>query len=273
MAMGQNRYGKSGIRLVKVTRHPDRHELRDLTVDVSLEGDFDAVHLAGDNTGLTATDTMRNAVYALAHQHKLQDIESFAQALVDHFLTAGPRVTGARIAIAEHPWERLGTHAHAFQRATGGRHTTIATADSLEAGIEDLSVLKTTESGFEGFHKDRLTTLEDTKDRILATSVSATWSYRDRHADFASIRRSAHELLLRAFSDHYSPSVQYTLHRMGEAVLDAHPEIERIHLSLPNRHHLLVDLSPYGLSNDNQVFQATTEPYGLIEGTVERSGR
>jgi urate oxidase len=273
MAMGQNRYGKSGIRLVKVVRHPDRHELRDLTVDVSLEGDFDAVHLEGDNTGLVATDTMRNAVYALARQHELQDIESFALTLVDHFLDAGPRVTGARIAIAEHPWERLGTHEHAFQRGSGGRAIAIATAESLQAGIEDLTVLKTTESGFEGFHKDRFTTLEDTTDRILATTVSATWTYRDRHADFGRIRRGAHEVLLRAFADHYSPSVQYTLHRMGEAVLEPHPQIERIHLSLPNRHHLLVDLSPFGLSNDNQVFQATTEPYGLIEGTVERSGR
>jgi urate oxidase len=273
MAMGQSNYGKSGIRLVKLVRGPDRHELRDLTVDVSLEGDFDAVHTAGDNAGLPATDTMRNVVYALARGHDIEDIETFGLALVDHFLGAAPRVTGARVRIAQHPWERLGAHPHAFQRGSGGRRVATVTGESIEAGIEDLTVLKTTESGFEGFHRDRFTTLEDTTDRILATAVAATWTYRDRQADFGRVWHGAREVILRTFSDHYSPSVQYTLHRMGEAVLSAHPEIERIRFSLPNRHHLLVDLSPFGVPNDGEIFHATTEPYGLIEGTVERSGR
>lgn len=267
--LGPNSYGKSAIRLVKVARKPDRHELQDLTVDVALEGDFEAAYTAGDNAGLVATDTVRNVVHAVAQELDFDDIEDLGRALVERLLEIGPRVTGVRTCIAQHPWERLDAHEHAFQGGAGGRRIAIVTNASVEAGIDDLTLLRTTGSGFEGYQRDRYTTLAETGDRILATSVAATWSYPDRAVDYGRVWRGARAALLRAFADHYSPSVQFTLHRMGRAVLDAHPEIERIRLSLPNRHHLPVDLSPFGL--DSAIFHATTEPSGLIEGTVERS--
>jgi urate oxidase len=274
--LGANRYGKSEVRLVKVRRGADRHELRDLTVDVGLEGDFEAVHVRGDNAGLLATDTMRNTVYALAREHPLDSLESFAAALVEHFLAAAPGVTRAHVRIAEHPWERLGTHPHAFRRGAGGRRLATVTGDAgglrVEAGIDDLLVLKTTGSGFEGFLRERYTTLPETDDRILATSVAATWSYAGDPVDHEAAWEGVRATILEAFADHYSPSVQFTLHHMGEAVLAAHPAVQRIHLVLPNRHHLLYDLERFGLDNPNEVFQATTEPYGLIEGTVARPG-
>jgi len=273
--LGANNYGKSEIRLVKVTRRPDRHDLRDLTVDVALEGDFEAAHVKGDNTGLLATDTMRNTVYALARQHPVDSPESFAIALVDHFLEAGPTVTRVRVKVVEHPWSRLGSHPHAFQGGGGGNHVAIvsgAGADhSIDAGIDDLLVLKTTDSGWEGYLHERYTTLKETSDRMLATVVTARWSYREADMDFDAAWTDVRQTLLDTFGDHYSPSVQYTLHRIGQAVLAAHPGVERIHLSLPNKHHLLFDLSPFGLDNPQEIFHATNEPYGLIEGTVERA--
>jgi urate oxidase len=272
MALGRHGYGKSEVRVVKVTRTPGRHVLRDLTVDVALEGDFAAAHTSGDNSALIATDTMRNGVYALARTHPIDSLESFGAALVEHFLAAGPTVTRVRIDVAEHPWERLGDHEHAFQRGHGGTRTATVTGDgaatTYEAGIDDLLVLKTTGSGWEGFVRDEYTTLPETDDRILATIVAARWTYADapEESTWAGVR----DTLLEAFADHYSPSVQFTLNRMGEAVLERHPEVQRIHLSLPNRHHLLFDLKRFGLDNPNVVFHATTEPYGLIEGTIER---
>src|SRR6266536_3555800 len=225
VVLGANNYGKSEIRIVKVTRHPDRHDLRDLAVDVALEGDFEAAHIKGDNTGLLATDTMRNTVYALARQHPLDSPESFAIALVDHFLEAGPSVTRARVRVVEHPWTRLGVHPHAFQRGSGGRHVAIVTGDgtahSIEAGIDDLLVLKTTVSGWEGYLHEQYTTLKETSDRILATIVTARWSYRGADMDFEAAWEDVRHTLLETFGDHYSPSVQYTLHRIGEAVLAA----------------------------------------------------
>jgi urate oxidase len=258
--------------VVKVTRTPGRHALRDLTVDVGLEGDFAAAHTSGDNSALLATDTMRNVVYALARTHPIDSLESFGAALVEHFVAAGPTVARVRIDVAEHPWERLGEHEHAFQRGHGGTRTATVTGDGTTttygAGIDELLVLKTTASGWEGFVRDEYTTLPETDDRILATIVTARWTYADPPDDatWGAVR----DTLMEAFADHYSPSVQFTLHRMGEAVLERHAPVQRIHLSLPNRHHLLFDLERFGLDNPNVVFHATTEPYGLIEGTVER---
>jgi urate oxidase len=279
--LGQNNYGKSRVRLVKVTRLPDRHDLTDLTVDVALEGDFAAAHVAGDNAGLLATDTMRNTVYALAHGHDdVHDIERFGIRLVEHFLATGPSVTRARVGLAAHPWVRLAAgdgspHQHAFQRGSGGDRVATIVSDAggmtVEAGIDGLVVLKTTNSGWEGYHHDRYTSLAETDDRIMATEVTARWTYRSPDIDFTASWEAVRGLVLETFADHYSPSVQFTLHRMGEAVLDARPEIERISFSLPNKHHLLYDLSRFGLENDHEIFHATEEPYGLIEGTVERA--
>jgi urate oxidase len=273
----QAAYGKSDIRLVKVSRGDDRHELSDVTVDVSLEGDFRAAHKDGDNSALLATDTMRNAVYALAAQNAVDDLEEFARVLVEHFVAAGPTVERARVQLVEHPWARLGDQPHAFQRAGGGDRIAVVSGDGhharVEAGIEGLELLRTTGSGWSGFLRDRYTTLPDTEDRILATAVSVRWRYAERGIDFGAAWHAARGALLDSFADHYSPSVQFTLQRMGEAVLRAVEAVERVHLSLPNRHHLLYDLERFGLSNDNQVFHATTEPYGLIEGTVERARR
>jgi urate oxidase len=279
IVLGSNNYGKSEVRLVKVKREPGRHELRDVTVDVALEGDFEAAHVGGDNTGLLATDTMRNTVYALAKDHPLEDIEAFGQALATHFLEAGPLTTRARVRLVEHPWERLvvggAPHEHAFQSGSGGNRTaTVASGGgetAIDAGIEDLVVLKTTQSGWEGYLHDRYTTLPETADRILATAVTATWRYGDADVAFGATWESVRRVLLETFAGHYSRSVQQTLYLMGEAVLEAHPKIERIHLSLPNKHHLLYDLSRFGMENPNEIFHATTEPYGLIEGTVTRA--
>jgi len=279
IVLSQSGYGKSEIRLVKVTRRPDGHDLSDLTVDVGLEGDFDAAYVEGDNTGLLATDTMRNAVYALAKEDPIDNIESFGQRLVEHFLAAGPGVTRARVHIVEHPWDRLQVggrpHEHAFQRGSGGNRVAIVVGGggepTIEAGIDDLLVLKTTDSGWKGFLRDRYTTLPETSDRILATVITARWSYRERDVDFREAWGDVHRTILEAFSDHYSPSVQFTLHHMGEAVLDARPDVARISFSLPNKHHLLYDLGRFGLENENEVFHATDEPFGLIEGTVQRS--
>jgi urate oxidase len=278
IVLSQSGYGKSEVRLVKVSRRPDGHDLHDITVDVALEGDFDAAYTRGDNAGLLATDTMRNTVYALAKEYPIDEIERFGRQLVDHFLAAGPGVTSARVHIVEHPWARLELsgrpHEHAFERGSGGNRVATVVGDGgeprIEAGIDDLLVLKTTGSGWEGFLRDRYTSLPETSDRILATIITARWSYRGADVEFGAAWHGVRGTILEAFCDHYSPSVQFTLHHMGEAVLDARPEVERISFSLPNKHHLLYDLKRFGIDNDNEIFQPTDEPYGLIEGTVQR---
>ncbi|CAN5306666.1 urate oxidase [soil metagenome] len=278
MRMGANSYGKDGIRLVTVARLPDRHEVRDLTVDVRLEGDFARVYTAGDNSAVLPTDTMRTTVYALARAHPLGDVEGFGAALAERFLAATPAASVARIRLSEHPWARVEAggraHPHAFSRSSGERWTaTVAATRSgvrIGAGLEGLVLLKTAGSAFAGFLKDRYTVLEETDDRLLATEMSATWQYASAETDFPACRRDVRRALVEAFADHGSRSLQHTLWAMGEAVLRDCGQVERVSLSLPNRHHFTVDLAPFGLDNDDEVFVATDRPYGVIEGTVER---
>jgi urate oxidase len=278
IVLGQNSYGKSGVRLVKVKRGARRHDLWDLDVAVALEGDFEAAYVEGDNAGLLATDTMRNTVYALARDHLTGSIEEFGLALVDHFLEAGPTVEQAEITITQFPWNRIEVdgrgHDHSFVRGIGERTAKVTGAEgdrSVKAGLDNLLVMKTTQSGWKGFLKERFTTLPDTDDRILATIATAEWSYgKAADLDFDGIWGGVRDRILATFTDHYSPSVQNTLYRIGKAVLEAFPEVEKIRLSFPNKHHIPYDLSRLGMENGNEIFWATDEPYGLIEGTVER---
>jgi urate oxidase len=271
-----NRYGKSRIRLVKVRRSRDPHELVDLTIDVQLEGAFDAVYVAGDNASCLATDTMKNTVYALARQDRLDHIETFASRLAAHFL-AKPAVTAVRIAVTEQPWSHALAgglpHPHAFVQAGGEQWTAVVGAGGgnteVVSGLSHLVLLKTTDSAFQGFPRDEYTTLPDTEDRIMATSVTATWTYRPGMTDY-SVRAAVRRALIETFAAHLSRSVQHTLHAMGEAALAACADLTAITLSLPNRHHLLVDLTPFGLDNPNEIFVATEQPFGLIEATIAR---
>ena len=276
--LSENGYGKSGIRLVKVARRGGQHDLRDLTVAVRLEGDFARAHVDGDNSAVLPTDTMKNTVYALAKDHFDRDIESFGLFLTEHFLRNNPPVARVRVDVSERPWERLVVggepHAHAFSRPGGERRTTRVTrtreGSFVESGLEDLVLAKSARSGFSGFLKDGFTTLKETEDRILATAVKASWLYTGTPKDFDRSFQGIRQTLLETFAGHESASVQHTLHAMGEAVLKDHPEVAEIRLSLPNRHHLLVDLSPFGLENRNEIFVATEEPFGLIEATLKR---
>jgi urate oxidase len=276
VSLAWNRYGKSSVRLVKVRRGANSHDLIDLTLDVALEGAFERVYVEGDNSGCLATDTMKNTVYALAKKDPIDHVESFALRLGAHFASK-PGVSMVRITAAEHPWTRLSAggqpHPHAFAHAGAEEWTTVVTHDasgvSVASGLRGLVVLKTTDSAFSGFPRDQYTTLPETRDRILATSITASWVYVPDFSDFAQ-RTAVRTALVETFAAHRSESVQQTLYAMGEAALLACRGVRDIQLSLPNRHHLLVDLQPFGLDNPNEIFVATEEPFGSIEARITR---
>jgi urate oxidase len=281
--LAENRYGKSRIRLVTVRRGATSHELRDLTIAISLEGDFAAAHTRGDNAGVIATDTMKNTVYALANDRLTGAPEAFGLELARHF-AAYDVVDRAVVDIAEHPWVRIPTDAgpapDAFTRA--GDLTRIARVEvdqsgtaSVEAGVDDLTVMKTTRSAFTGFDRDRFTTLPEVDDRLMATKMRVTWGYApDRIAsgdlDFDAVWDGARAALRTSFAEHFSPSVQASIWIMAGAMMDAEPSLDWVRMVLPNLHHWLVDLSRFGLDNPGEVFVSTTEPHGLIDATVRR---
>ncbi len=274
--LGANRYGKQSIRLVRILRGPV-HRVRDVTVDVSLAGAFDAAYTAGDNSPVVATDTMKNTVYALAMEHLTGAIEPFAAALARQFVAADA-VELATVSIREHAWEPLATKTgpapDAFRRSGGMTRTTMAMADAasttIDSGIEDLVVMKTAHSAFSGFPRDAYTTLPEVRDRILATMISANWRHATDPADWDDRHATLVETLLATFAGHDSESVQHSIWLIANAMLEAEPGIASVSMTLPNLHHWIVDLAPFG-QHSGDVFVATDQPYGLIEATVHRT--
>ena len=270
--LASNSYGKAAIRLVKLVRAESGDRIHDCTVQVRLEGRFDSAHTEGINTDVLPTDTMKNTVFALAHDAILDEPERFAHLVCRHFLDTAAAADRVTVELLLHRWDRTGPHG--FIR--GPEEVRVASVSAtregleIEAGLAGLGLLKTAGSGFEGFPRDRYTTLRETDDRILATDLSARWRYAGFPPSCDSAWDTVRNALIASFTAHESRSVQHTLYAMGEAALAACPELVEIDLTMPNRHHLLVDLGPFGLNNPNEIFLATTEPHGLIRGTVAR---
>lgn len=277
-ALSRTSYGKSRVRLVRVSRHGDRHELRDFTVAVAFEGRFDTSYTEGDNADVLPTDTMKNTVYALAARDGVGEPEAFGLALGRHFVERGPKLDRVNIDIVDHGWSRIKVgdrdHGRAFERRGPETRTARIVADrkgaAVTAGIADLVIIKTSNSAFAGFPRDEFTTLPETHDRLFATSLTTTWDYQENDVEFVTLFRSVRRTLLEAFAEHDSLSVQHTLYAMGESVLESLDAIASITLEMPNRHHLPVDLTKFGMENRNEVFVATEEPHGLIKATLSR---
>ena len=268
------------MRVVKVTRGTDRHEVEDLNVTSQLRGDFAAAHLDGDNGHVVPTDTQKNTVFALARAG-IGSPEEFLLRLADHFTGSFDWVSGGRWTAESYAWERIrvddGDHDHSFVRKGQETRTAVVVVDGgtrhVLGGLSGLTVMKTTESGFAGYPKDRYTTLPETADRILATDVATRWRYRpDAEVDYNSAYTDVKRILLEQFTRGYSAALQATLFEMGRAVLEAHAEIAEMRFSMPNKHHFVVDLQAFGLDNPNEVFFAADRPYGLIQATLQREG-
>jgi urate oxidase len=274
----ESSYGKSRVRLVQLVRGGDRHDLRDLTVAIKFSGEYDESYVAGDNSAVLPTDTMKNTVYAFAARERIRDPEAFGLALARHFLDHNPRLRRVRIDLTEHLWGRIPRgereHGHAFVRGSSEARTAAIHAHRkrtlVGAGVADLVILKSADSAFSGFMRDEYTTLPDTRDRLFATALTASWRYASTDIEFAAAWRAIRATLLDVFAEHRSESVQHTLYAMGQAVLDTVDDVTAIRIVMPNKHHLPIDLSRFGLENRNEVFVATEEPHGLIEATLVR---
>ena len=277
--LAENRYGKSHVRLMKVTRHAHGNDLREWTVQVLLRGDFASAHIDGDNSKILATDTMKNTVYSLARSSKATSMEEYAIELIDFLLGHNPQVSSAEVQIASTMWKRLTVdgepHPDTFMRGSGELQTTRVEraqggAFKIVSGLENMVVLKTAKSGFEGYIKESLTTLPETNDRLFGTAVRAEWVYVSDKLDYDAVRANIREVMLKTFAEHDSKSVQQTLYAMAESALTEVAEISEMELAMPNKHCLLVDLSRFGQDNPNEIFVPIDEPHGYIEARVVR---
>lgn len=282
--LAENRYGKSRVRLMRVTKHEQHHDLDEWTVEVLLSGDFETAHTEGDNAKILPTDTMKNTVYFVARGSQAQSIEDYAKELVDYLLERNPQVSSAEVNIQSHLWKRLTVDGQpyptAFMRGSDERQTTSVSRQhggtfQVRSGFANLTLLKTAQSGFVGYIKDKLTTLPETTDRLFGTAVQADWPYTDEAIaegiDFNKVRKHLRETMIATFAKHDSLSVQQTLYAMAEAALHHTDVLDEVHMLMPNKHNLLVDLGRFGLDNPNHIFVPTDEPHGTIEATVRRA--
>jgi len=283
IVLGPNQYGKAETRVVRVYRGDGgRHEIRDLNVSTLLRGDFGDAHTSGDQAKVLPTDSQKNTCFAYAKQKGVGPIEDYALGLARHFVDDIEPVSEARVEVDEYRWERVSVagqpHPHTFTRPSGEVRTTAVTVAGAQpdqqswvvSGLADLVVLKSTGSEFSGFLKDSYTTLPETSDRILATSLSARWRYDPWPPSWDVAHAQIRQILLERYAEVHSLALQQTLWAMGQAVLEARDDVAEIRLSAPNLHHVLADLAPFGLDNPGEVFHATDRPYGLIQCAVQR---
>jgi urate oxidase len=282
--LAANRYGKSRVRLMRVTKHEDRHNLDEWTVQVLLTGDFETAHTLGDNSRVLPTDTMKNTVYSVARDSKAESMEDYAKELVDFLLSRNAQVESVEVVVESTLWKRLivegKPYPTAFMRGSDERQTTTVSRAqdgkfAITSGLDRLTVMKTAQSGFVGYIKDSLTTLPETTDRLFATALKAEWPYTDKSIaegiDFNKVRSHLREALISTFATHDSLSVQQTLYAMAEAALAHTDIIDEVYMLMPNKHNLLADLSRFGQTNPNHIFVPTDDPHGTIEAAVRRA--
>jgi urate oxidase len=282
VVLTSHQYGKAETHVVRIVRDTARHEIRDVVVTTALRGDFDAAYTDGDQSKVLPTDTQKNTVFSFAKEKGIDQIEPYALALARHFVDDVPPVTSATVEVTEHLWDRVvvdgAEHDHTWVRRGPEVRTAVVTVDGSAAaqrievtsGLRDLVLLKSTGSEFRGFLRDGYTTLEETDDRVMATSLVASWRHDGTDVDWGCSHASVRELLVGTYARVHSRALQQTLWEMGRAVLEAHPTIASVRLAAPNKHHFLVDLSPFGVENAGEVFYAADRPYGLIEATIGR---
>jgi urate oxidase len=284
IVLGANQYGKAESRVVRIYRDTERHEIRDLNVSTAIRGDFADAHITGDQAQVLPTDTQKNTAFAFAKEHGVRSPEEYAVTLGARLLEATPAATGVAVRVEEFPWDRvtLGDHEHdhTFVRRGGEVRTVEADVSAagvrVASGLTDMVVLKSTGSEFKGFLRDEYTTLPDADDRILATSLTASWRHvHDSAEQFEDVdwdeeHLTARSILLEAYAGTYSHALQETLFAMGRLLLERMDTVAEVSFTAPNKHHFLVDLAPFGLDNPGEVFIAADRPYGLIEATVTR---
>lgn len=277
--LAENRYGKSRVRLLKVVHRPEGNDLHEWTVQVLLTGDFDSAHYHGDNRKILPTDTMKNTVYYVARRSAARSMEDYAKDLIDFILPRNEQISAVNVCVEATTWKRLivngEPHPTSFMRGSGEVQMTTVSKEQggafyVNSGLKNLVIMKTAESAFEGYIKDELTTLQETKDRLFCTALTAEWQYTQASIEFDATREQMRETMLKTFAEHNSRSVQETLYAMGRSALENVAVVDQIDLIMPNKHCLLVDLARFGETNANEVFVPTDEPAGHIEARVRR---
>ncbi|KFY34209.1 hypothetical protein V494_06963 [Pseudogymnoascus sp. VKM F-4513 (FW-928)] len=291
------RYGKDNVRVYKVNRDEKTgvQEVTEMTVCALLEGEIDTSYTVADNSVVVATDSIKNTIYITAKQNPVTPPELYASILAQHFVDKYKHIHAAHVKVTVHRWTRMTLdgkpHPHSFYRDGNETRNVEVTAREgkgieVRSSISGLLVLKSTGSQFHGFVRDEYTTLPEVWDRILSTEIDSTWkwnNFESLRAVRASVPKfdkawaAAREITMKLFAEENSPSVQNTMYKMCEHILQAVPDVETVEYSLPNKHYFEIDLSFHkGIKNtgaDTTVYAPQSGPNGLIKCTVGRKDK
>lgn len=292
LRIASHQHGKGSVRVGKRYVADGQEYFIDLSCEVTVwTPQAETAFTIGDNNSVVATDTCKNIAYIVAKESTFSSPEEFAIQYAERFIEKFPFVTKACAVVKQVPWVRAVVdgrpHNHAFVRGAGDeKWCATATAERacptvVTSSIEGLVVLKTTKSGWEGFHTNEYRLLPDVNERMLASSVTARWEFGSGSAPvggYCALRDKVKATLIKGFAGPpdtgvYSPGVQFTLHKMGKAALEAIPSMKSITLSMPNIHYLPAKvLDAMGIHKfEDDIFIPTDEPYGMIEATMVRS--
>ncbi|HEX9759754.1 MAG TPA: urate oxidase [Candidatus Acidoferrales bacterium] len=276
--LADNSYGAARVRVARVHRHTERHDFQEMDVVIRFEGDFESAFTSGSNKKILPADTIKNTVYAMAREVDEEQIEEFALRMIEHFLAENPQLTVVGVDMAEILWSRVPAggrpHSHAFHRNGSERRVAMlrGTRDEVvvRSGIENLVLLKTTGSAFEGFLVDPYTTLAESRDQLFSTALNATWLYSRPEIAYRACWQGVRQIIFDMFADHQSQSVQHTLYAMGEAILRSYDDVAEVHIQLPTRHYQQMDLRAFGFDTNDRVYLPSAEPHGIIEARVRK---
>ncbi|KAL5504045.1 hypothetical protein ACEPAH_8118 [Sanghuangporus vaninii] len=306
VGLATSRYGKDKVRVLRVVRGEGWHDIVEYEVRALVEGNFDTSFTQADNTVVVATDSIKNITYWLAKTSPFVLVpELFGLHLGAFLLGKYGHLHRAYVTVQQQRWQRISVdgkaHPHSFWRdgdekrvvdveidATGGKDAMTA---KVTSGVHDLLVLKSTGSAFENFFRDEFTTLVEVDDRIFSTSVDLKYEFtpislgehkaientlaklKDNYA-FDAVAARAREITLTTFATDESASVQATLYKMADQIVQEHKQVLSAAYALPNKHYVPVDMKYIGIDNltpaKAEVFIPLAAPSGLITATVAR---
>ncbi|XP_022094694.1 uricase-like [Acanthaster planci] len=279
-------HGKHGVRVMQHRRQGDIHSIKEFTVKTKLGLATRKEYTNSDNSDVIPTDSQKNTVYALAKSKGITTPEQFALDLCQHFKGKYDQVQWAEVTVEEAPWRRLNQsgkeHAHAFIQTLEAKRYCVVQQERkgppvVWGGLSDLKILKTTQSGFAGYVHDEYTSLPETDDRIVCSSVDGKWRYSDIEGmDFDETWEMCKTAILDEFagppnSGTFSFSIQEILFQCTQRMMNKVAEVDQIELDMPNIHYVFADLEKIGLENDGEIIMPTSDPHGIIRVAVSRT--
>lgn len=262
-------YGESRLRMLRVLRRGDRHDPKDLTVALRLEGDA-AARIPGE--------AIKNLVHRIAREQDHPAIETLALSMCARIVAEYPAVRLARVEIVEQPWTRLEAggkpQGQAFMPAGVERRTVTVTGNgtrtAVTAGLDNLVLLRT--SGFAPDQRSRAADEETAEglQRLFIAALGVRWSYGTGDIAFVPCRQGVRSAVIQTFAWHQGPTAHETLTEIADVVLTSYQEIAELTLTLQERPYRPVDLLELSVDGD-ALFVAYDEPIDTVEITVARS--